>query len=53
MKVMIQTETDRYVFPEAKYIEIQQGTLHVHTDSDLPGWVFEDETEGAVALADN
>ena len=41
MKVIIQTATDRYVFPEAELIEIENTTaLHFEADNDLPGTVI-------------
>lgn len=46
MKVIIQTATDRYVFPEAECIEIENTTtLHFAADEDLPGIVITEVTE--------
>lgn len=46
MKVIIQTASDRYVFPEAELIEIENTTtLHFASDEDLPGIVITEVTE--------
>lgn len=41
MKVIVQTASDRYVFPEADFVEIENTTtLLFEPDKDLPGTVI-------------
>lgn len=41
MKVFVQTATDRYVFPEAESIEIENTTtVMFEPDKDLPGMII-------------
>lgn len=41
MKVIVQTATDRYIFPEAELIEIEKTcAFRMASDEDLPGTVI-------------
>lgn len=46
MKVIIQTASDRYIFPEAELVEIEHTqALRFSSDPDLPGVVITAEEQ--------
>lgn len=46
MKVIVQTATDRYIFPEADLIEIENTTsFRMASDDDLPGTIITEHKE--------